>query len=155
VTTRTDSGRSKPRRDVLGTDVSGNGSHSQKCVVRGCYKFVNRGQGSVQGWCPSHSARWYRHGDVQADVPLQDRSFPIPIEPLIAYLARQEPLSTRKSLAGKGDAPYRVLQGKHSQAYYRGRRRGGLSIWTADAIACSLGKHPMEVWPDWWELTAV
>jgi hypothetical protein len=114
---------------------------TDECRVMDCHKPVNRGHGSVQGWCPTHSARYYRVGDVRADIPIQDRSFPIPIEPL------------RKHLSDTG-APHRVLSKKHSTAYYRGKRRGGLSIWTADAIACALGKHPFEIWgPAWYELT--
>ena len=31
--------------------------------------------------------------------------------------------------------------------------RSGLSAWQADAIACLLGLHPVELWPDWYEHT--
>jgi hypothetical protein len=31
-------------------------------------------------------------------------------------------------------------------------RRNGLPILVADFVACRLGHHPGEVWPEWWQL---
>jgi hypothetical protein len=27
----------------------------------------------------------------------------------------------------------------------------GLGVYVADALACQLGKHPVEIWPNWTE----
>lgn len=27
---------------------------------------------------------------------------------------------------------------------------GGLTVWEADRLACRLGLHPGNVWPEWW-----
>jgi len=37
-----------------------------KCAVEICER-----QADVRGWCPSHYARWFRLGDVMAEVPLR------------------------------------------------------------------------------------
>jgi hypothetical protein len=115
-----------------------------KCAVKECGEAVDHDHGSTRGWCPSHSARWYRHGDVQAWKPIRRQGdfFFVPDGPLRAYLKR-----VGASLNSLGEA--------HAQALRRAAHRGGLTLWTADAIACSLGKHPMEIWDDWWELMDV
>lgn len=33
-------------------------------------------------------------------------------------------------------------------------RRDGVPVVSADHIAVALGMHPVEVWPDWYEVTA-
>lgn len=35
------------------------------CSVEGCERPVR-----ARGWCPSHHARWLRHGDLMVDVPI-------------------------------------------------------------------------------------
>ena len=31
-------------------------------------------------------------------------------------------------------------------------RSGGLPLCSADAVACALGRHPAEVWPEWYSV---
>lgn len=32
-------------------------------------------------------------------------------------------------------------------------RSGGLPLGSADSVACALGRHPAEVWPEWYALS--
>jgi len=34
-------------------------------------------------------------------------------------------------------------------------RRNGVPVDSADRLACSLGRHPAEVWPEWYRLTTL
>ena len=33
-------------------------------------------------------------------------------------------------------------------------RRNGVPVDSADRLACALGRHPAEFWPEWYRLTA-
>lgn len=46
----------------------------------------------------------------------------------------------------------RLSQLSHNQrvALNQARHRGYLTIPAADALAVALGKHPADIWPQWW-----
>jgi hypothetical protein len=126
--------------------------------VEGCDRPLNHKGGSTQGWCPAHAARYYRLGDVQAYKPIGERNLRgvwcIPVEPLKGFIAKyaaEHPQIT--DFWYRGLPTGRLLDEKHQQMFYRATRRGGLSIWAADSLACALGVHPVQVWSDWFELT--
>jgi hypothetical protein len=80
-------------------------------------------------------------GDLQFSRPE-----PVPFEPLANFVS-----SPMRGWQGQG---IRGLFGGDEAVYrgfYRARRNGWLTPSMADRIACALGKHPSEIWPeDWW-----
>lgn len=40
--------------------------------------------------------------------------------------------------------------GTTRRQWYRWRRQG-VPLWEADRMAVTLGRHPAELWPQWWE----
>jgi hypothetical protein len=79
----------------------------------------------------------------------------LPIEPLRDYVDRRafaEAITAQQREQG-GQA---VLLGKDSpiyRAYLRGVQVGYVTWTAADRISCYLGIHPVNVWPDWYEVT--
>ena len=43
------------------------------------------------------------------------------------------------------------LTGMDRNAYYRASKHGGATTYAADRLAISMGRHPAEVWPTWFE----
>lgn len=39
------------------------------------------------------------------------------------------------------------------KAFHEGLRKGYVTIWMGDRLACAFGYHPGELWPEWWEIT--
>jgi hypothetical protein len=33
------------------------------------------------------------------------------------------------------------------------RRRSGIPLYSADQVACRLGMHPVDLWPDWYSIS--
>lgn len=42
------------------------------------------------------------------------------------------------------------LAGTSRRQWYRWRRTG-VDVWQADELAVRFGRHPGELWPEWWE----
>jgi hypothetical protein len=61
----------------------------------------------------------------------------LPLEPLVAA-------------HGSVSALARTLG--RSRAQVSKWRATGVPLLTADRVACALGRHPAEVWPQWWSL---
>jgi hypothetical protein len=94
------------------------------CSVEGCDRpAVGR------GWCRSHYSRWQRHGDVQADVPL-DLSHPKPwlvvhVERSLADYPTPTPQPT----------PCRLWQGALDKSGYGIRKDGTrMHVWVWEQI---------------------
>jgi hypothetical protein len=80
----------------------------------------------------------------------------LPIEPLREYVERRafaEAITAQQREQG-GQA---VLFGGDSssvyRAYLRGVRQGYVTWIAADQLCCFLGTHPVNVWPNWYEVT--
>jgi hypothetical protein len=88
----------------------------------------------------------------------------LPVEPLVAVLnrrvvmmegpANEQRRKNRHRVAGLGSA-MPILTGRHARQLYRWRSEGGIPVNDADEIACRLGMHPIELWPDEWEVPDV
>lgn len=50
----------------LRTGTPARAERPRSCAVDGCDRDVK-----TRGWCHGHYQRWYRHGDVRADIPLR------------------------------------------------------------------------------------
>jgi hypothetical protein len=75
------------------------------------------------------------------------------VEPVLRIVERVEPEGI-EGTAGHGrgiNQAGRVLP-VTDRTIHRWRRAGGLTALSADSFACALGRHPAELWPEWWEL---
>jgi lambda repressor-like predicted transcriptional regulator len=113
--------------------------HYRDCTVPGCPNLAK----ATAYWCHTHYMRNRRHGTPGVDTPIRGvRSRRcIPIEPLLAVLEKT------------GHPVWRALPKGKQQVFYRSKRAGYLTLWAADDIACALGLHPIDIWPDWYVLT--
>lgn len=76
-----------------------------------------------------------------------ERGRRFPFDPVIELLAgRGEPDKYTGELT---DRAMSVMLGVHHKSVTRWRQKG-LSVRTADRIACALGRHPITIWPDFW-----
>lgn len=76
------------------------------------------------------------------------RPYGLPAEPLVE-LIRQ-----RAAEAGMGRKQFVLDRFGENVERYFWRWNGGLGIThdLADVIACSLGVHPGDLWPEWWDV---
>lgn len=111
------------------------------CSIEGCGR---RRQHVVTGYCNAHQHRYKRHGSAMAHIPIKDVQMRpdskaiVPTEPLRAFVHRL-------GLTVKGTWPPPHRFGRYIY-------RPALSFLVADEMAISLGHHPVEVWPNWYEL---
>jgi hypothetical protein len=73
----------------------------------------------------------------------------LPVEPLVPFIPQPVPTlgdGNGFRLGGTANLPESI-----QQAIYRAKRAGAVSVFAADRIACALGHHPVEIWPDWYE----
>jgi lambda repressor-like predicted transcriptional regulator len=68
------------------------------------------------------------------------------LEPII--IAAWRPTCEGESTAGLS-AKTAALTGLHRSMVSR-YRRNGIPVLQADRIAVALGRHPGEIWPEWW-----
>ena len=89
----------------------------------------------ARGLCSRHYMSRYKRGDLEAETCLRSV---VPTAPLRAYMNRE-----RLSING--------IFGSNS-ARARAVHRPLIGIYKADDLACALGLHPIQIWPDWYEL---
>lgn len=83
----------------------------------------------------------------------------LPVEPLEeALCARLARRGVRPAGPGVGDpnlasaGELADLCGTTARTWHRWRT-GGVPAPTADRVACDLGYHPLDIWPDWLEVS--
>lgn len=69
----------------------------------------------------------------------------LPVESLLRYLAFRFP--------GTTDTYKAVALGVSLDAYQKMRRRGFIRWTQGDRYAIHLGRHPVHIWDNWYELT--
>jgi hypothetical protein len=97
----------------------------------------------IRGWCWPHYQRWRRWGDPEATAIRTWSPAKLPLDPLLEFLKGRQ-------------LPHSVLQEPYPNAYRQIGRSRLISEADADRIACELlAVHPVSIWPDWYEVTAV
>lgn len=74
---------------------------------------------------------------------------PLPLDPVLGWARRQG--------WSQNELAYQLRPGVDRAAARRWlerRRLSGLSVWEADQIAVSFGVHPVEWWPEFFEVAA-
>lgn len=115
------------------------------CSFKGC-----DAERYARGWCYSHYQRWRRNGSPD---PMKRGPRAVP-----------RPLSLGPALAwarGQGWSQNELAQHLRPEVDCAVARRwlvrrieSGVSVWEADAIAVACGVHPVEWWPDFYEVAA-
>jgi hypothetical protein len=115
----------------------GPGKRDKRCEAPDCRKMAPNGR-----YCSGHRTRVMRHGTPGTE-PLRSwgpHGVQIPIPPLREYL-RKHGLSLAACWG-------------RNHSFTRYATRASVSEWIADEMACSIGRHPTEIWgDDWWRLT--
>lgn len=119
------------------------------CSVAGCGRPVN-----AHGWCQSHAARWRRHGDVQADLPIGSRPVVTAMERIIAagwevtadgcWLTRLRINSQGYGLVNGPGGRERVTHGAHRvmfEHHHRALQPGEVVCHSCDVRHCINPAH--------------
>lgn len=110
----------------------------RRCSFEGCDR-----KHSAKGYCPTHYHRLLAWGTPEwiSTSRREHQHAVLPAAPLRSWLRANGVAMRRIEL---------LLPTAARQVY----RCGRVSIFDADEIACALGVHPMDIWPDWFEVAA-